>query len=250
MASPTGQSGWTDPHTMLMAVNSYRTANNYDTTAPTDTVYVLQLPILDDSTGNVAQVPAPTSAAEPPEYTDPVTDHRVIVPCNAIHDPGMTAAQQVADTPFHTLERQVRYHRVLFRDNTTGGTDQDPYEDVTVGVSQDRSSTFSADYNVDVGFSLGVSIGSDDRGSIGGELAANYGIGLGYATTTDVGVRQATTKHMDLHVPAHTSGALWAQSHRISPRRMNGDSVDANDGLAFDLNDVTVSSTYPPEPTG
>ncbi|MEU8764336.1 Vps62-related protein [Streptomyces sp. NPDC048659] len=243
VAIPAGQDAWNDGSTMLMAVNSYLGVGNYGT--PSNTVYVLKVPTIGESTGQVAQKPSLTSTDEPAEYTDPVTDHRVIVPCSGIKDPGKDAAHQVSETPFYTLEREVRYHRVLYRDNTTGDTDQDPYEDVAVGVSDSQSSTFSADYNIDVGFSLGVSIGSEDKGSVGGQIGVNHSVTLGYATTTSVAVMQTDTMHMDLHVPAGQAGALWAESHRISPRRMNGESVASDDGLGYDLNGSTVSSTYP-----
>ncbi|EDY53114.1 conserved hypothetical protein [Streptomyces clavuligerus] len=242
-ALPEGATFSDEGRRMLLAVNTFLTdpRTSHPSTPPTSpTPYVLSLPVQGTSTGNTPAVPQLTSQTQPAEYTTATVDYSVVVPFTGITDTELSLTQKTDGSAFYTVERQNRYHLVDFGTNTSNTDNPGNTRQVSVGISDSQSSTFTQTYGLEVGYERGIGLKPELS-----TIHFNLSTQLGYATTTQVSVMVTETLTQGMPLPAQSSAALWAGSHRICPRRADGTYIDPDQGQPFDLNQTLVYDTSP-----
>ncbi|MDX2394035.1 hypothetical protein NJL88_29025 [Streptomyces sp. DK15] len=227
---------------LLLGVDGFVTNNSHD--KPSRSVYVLDLPPF-----IAKQFPPPKPVLTSYEFPEPretlkVPDRQVVVPCSLVADSSKTAAWQVENSPFYTLERRVSFYCQMHYDNEKGESEQNPTQSVTTGVSTDQSEEFSERTSITVTSSVGIEVKGFSAG-----LEVSVAHELGYSRRYGVTEFQEETQTWTLNTPPRHAAALWSPRHEIIALRQDGDPVGGRAGLAFDIESRVYTQFPPPDDT-
>ncbi|ANW18409.1 Vps62-related protein [Streptomyces clavuligerus] len=224
---------------LILGVDTFVANSNHD--KPTRTVYVLDLPA-QVTQQNPPSVPVMKSPGMPqPREFGKVTDHTVIVPCSVVKDVGLTAGQQVDQTPFYTLERRVSYYCQMHYDNTTGPVQQTNEQTVTTGVSKTKSEEFSTRTSIGISRTAGISMQGMEASQ-----TLNFSIEFGYSVRYDNTQFEENSNKWSLSVPPKTAASLWSPRHEIIALRDDGTAVGGQGGISFDVESRVYVQYTPP----
>lgn len=230
---------------LYLPCGNFTAVTSLGTPAPTATTWILDLPAV-ITRRDGPEIPELTSHARPPAQTV-ITDREVTVPYFLVQDNARDEAWKVANSPFYRLRRKRHYELILYRDNRNGTETQEASEEVTSGVTQERSDAFSVTTGISVGMSVGVTAGAKPFGmgvetTITASISAS--IEVGYERRTNVAVMNEVKKRQVLVIAPRSSGALWMEFHELLPVRANGDTLGNQAALGFKT-DYYVTGQYP-----
>ncbi|MEU5847607.1 Vps62-related protein [Saccharopolyspora shandongensis] len=228
---------------LLIAPNTVSTVTHYQTPAPTDTTWILDVP------AEVEEHPEPsppllTSHQEPPS-SRPVVNRIVRVPFTGVKDEGRTLEWKVENSPFYRLHRRVGYDVAIFTNNEHGDSPAPAGEEVITGVSSEESELFYEKTTIMVAASVGISF----KG-LGAEAGVNVTRELGYERRTSVADLNLTKKDQRMSTRPGVSQVMWVKTHEVlAYRGADGDNSLVAEGLPFRVPHYALVS-YPRDAVG
>jgi hypothetical protein len=222
---------------LILGADLHVAVGHYNT--PDERVYVLDVPA-SVVKKDPPPVPVLTSSQAPdPRETLPVINRIVTVPCTLIADPGKTLQWQVANSPFYQLERWASYYWQMHYDNTAGSAEQPVSQNVTTGISREKSEEFSKKTGVTVEASAGISF----KG-LGASVSTSTTTELGYSRRYGETQFSETTQVWPMVTPPRKACALWSPRHEIRSVRKDGTIVGGGSGLVFEV-DSRINTEFP-----
>lgn len=223
---------------ILIAPNTYYGHASHD--RPNVAVKVL---CLEPPTESGAQPPLPRldSFAKPPEQSELVRDRCVTVPFTGVTDDQYGVDWKVANSPFYVLERWVNFQLELY-DNNQQAQPHTIESEVTVGVTETSSETFSHEVGISISYETGVSFG------VGAKVKGTLSYKFGYSSSTSVAAFRQKTIKMQLVTPGQHAAALWAP--RTQFQLVRADMSKVADPLVLEDNAVAFYEREYPAPPG
>jgi hypothetical protein len=129
-------------------------------------------------------------------------------------------------------------------DNSQGSSEQNPTDEVTTGVSTEKSKESSKRTSITVIASAGI----ESKG-FSASLEVSVAHEFGYSSRYGVTQFEERRQSWPLTVPPRHSAALWSPRHEIIAIRQDGtgDPVGGQAGLTFDVDSRVYTQFPPPE---
>jgi hypothetical protein len=172
--------------------------------------------------------------------TAPTLARAMLVPCTAVSDaywPDIPT--RIAQSPFYRLEQQVFYRLKKFFYNQTSLV-QEPYFELTKGVSDTETTRFSTETGVTVSFQAGVKLKVFE-----GSVTTSLSLTFGYSTETSVQEFQSETTHIPFAAAPGKATAVWQQYNRFVLYRHNGKAIEQVAAPVEIGTDTWVVDEYP-----
>ncbi len=149
--------------------------------------------------------------------TAPTVARAMLVPCTAIRDPYWTdIPTRVKSSPFYRLEQQVFYRLKRFFYNQTSLV-QEPYFELTKGISETETSRFEVEAGVTISYEAGVSLDFFSAG-----VTTSVSLSFGFSTERSVQEFVQETTHIPFAAAPGKATAVWQQYNRFVLYRHNG----------------------------
>ncbi|WP_028810945.1 Vps62-related protein [Streptomyces flavidovirens] len=220
-----------DGERLIVPVGGFTYVQHYNTPSPNEVCWVLDLPAVVE-TNPGPSTPQLTSYARPPA-TEQITDRVLTVPHTMVKDPDRDAAWQYTNSPFYKVRRKRRFTLIVHGHNTTSQT-QTPEEEVTTGVTKEKSEAFSVKTGISVTTSGGVSLGFAEA-----RTEISISLEMGYESRTSLSIFESKTLRRGIAIAPNSAGALWCDHHELNLVRADGSVV----GTGQDM-DMNIPSYY------
>lgn len=211
--------------------------------APTEVTWILDVPAVVEKEDYRPELKL-TSYEAPPELTV-VVDRAVTVPYSMVVDTGRPETWKVAESPFYKILRKRHYklvRHVDYRGHGNGAI----VEAIEQGVTKEESEEFSRVTGISTSFTTGVEAGGSFLGigaSAKVETSVSTSVELGYSSRYSVQTFESKTVSVSYNVPADHAGALWSDTHELTPVR--GDGVIVTKERMLVHSGAYVGRTYP-----
>jgi len=199
--------------------------------------YAFKMPLPETPPADPLNPPVLTSRNPPPPTINSVQT-AVHLPWFAVSDPGLTPAQQMAQSPFYSLIRTDQYQLATFKNNATSEVQNVSFA-WTEGVSQEQVQTFSHTVGVELGFEWKLA----STFTLTGKLSYSFT----YSTESHQGMMSQQTVTDTLNVAPQTAMACYYVTSTYNVYRQDGTLIPTP-APVYGVPNSSIDVQYPPLP--